>query len=308
MKLLNQLCWGLFFLLLFSCNSTQKTDNVTSTEPDVAVKKSEVGTLPPPTASRGTDILQKKLEEFFTEAQRQQLKSVEKAFSNIQTAEDLAFFYQKTLPEVVALMDKKINQYDPETTSSNDSPVEKWAWFTDYMPYISVELFCSECGVEAYIVLNPLRDKAELTAGKVDDTFFDALLTTYKDVNGSDKNKICDKTPNNWINLVNCDLCGADILGNNKHLNALTAIFKAQKEGSLFSNDLAALKQQALPNQATNYYYPKAEVLKELEAIIALSGLTSKEKESLKNIRYLLNVGKEVQFDCQKGNCQFLAM
>lgn len=308
MKLLNQLCWGLFFLLLFSCNSTQKTDNVASTELGATLKTTEVTTKLAPTASRGTDIIQKKLEEFFTEEQRLQLKSVEKSFSAIKTAEELAFFYQKILPEVVTLMDKKINQYDPEATSSDSSPVEKWAWFTDYMPYISVELFCSECGAEAYIVLNPLRDKAEITDGKVDDTFFDALLTAYKDGKSSDKNKICDKMPNNWINLVNCDLCGADILGNNKHLNTLTAIFKAQKEGKIFSEDLATLKQQALPNQTTNYFYTKEEVLKELEAIISLEGLTNKEKESLKNIRYLLNLGKDIQFDCQKGNCQFLAM
>jgi hypothetical protein len=90
--------------------------------------------------------------------------------------------------------------------------------------------------------------------------------------------------------------------------NTLTAVETAQKLGKLFDAELAELHKQSLPRPATNYYLPKEIVLKELESIINLASLNAKNKENLKNMRYLINVGKDIQFDCQKGNCQFLAM
>jgi hypothetical protein len=297
------LCFLIVAIFLVACNTKQIDGS--QTQASAVVTEPATPLNLPPTAARNTNQTAQKLKEFFTEEQILQLKAVEKEFNAIKTAENLATFYQKTLPEVVLLVNKKINQYDPETSTAETSSFEKWAWFTDFMPYIHVNLFCSECGTEAYIVVNPLRDKAEITDTKADDLFFDALLTAYQ---GEQKELVCDKKPNNWVYLVNCDLCGADILGNNKHLNTLKALMKAQKESTLFEEDLNELRKQAMPYQVTNYYYPKEKVLKELEAIIALEGLTGKEKESLKNIRYLINTSKDVQFDCQTGNCQFLAM
>ncbi len=301
---------GFFAILTLSCNSpsnsldknqvaTEKTDQNTRTS------KNDIPT-DAPTASRN-NVHEGKLNTLFTEQQITQLKNVEKLFNAIKTADDLASFYRNTLPEVLALIAKKINQYDPENSSSSETTsVEKWKWFNDYMPYISVELFCSECGVEAYIVINPLRDKAELTPEKIDDLFFDALLINYN--NQQNKDKICDKAPNNWVALVNCDLCGTSVLGNNKHLNTLKAIEKAQKNGILFDKELIELYQQAIPYQTTNYYLPKSVVLDELGKIISLLSLTKKNKDTLKNMRYLISTSKDMQFDCQKGNCQFLAM
>ena len=68
------------------------------------------------------------------------------------------------------------------------------------------------------------------------------------------------------------------------------------------------MQKQAIPYQATNYYYEKNKVLAEIENILLLTNLTKKEKETFKNMRYLLTISKDIQFDCQKGNCQFLAM
>lgn len=300
------------FTLAFnsSCNSPSNSleKNKVVTEKNDQNTKTSKNTASPdaPTASRG-NVHEEKLNLFFTEPQLAQLKNVEKLFNAIKSAEDLASFYRNTLPEVLTLMAKKINQYDPENASTSETPsVEKWKWFNDYMPYISVELFCSECGVEAYIVVNSLRDKAELTPEKIDDLFFDALLINYG--NQQNKDKICDKAPNNWVALVNCDLCGTSILGNNKHLNTLKAIEQAQKIGILFDKELIELHQQAIPYQAANYYLPKSTALDELEKIINLATLNKKEKETLKNMRYLISTSKDTQFDCQKGNCQFLAM
>jgi hypothetical protein len=300
----------LFVLFAFSCNnstntaekSTEVSANLTINTPE-SIKDIE---NMPPQAARDKGELDKKLAECFTNEQITQLKNVEKSFNAIQTAEDLAKFYRQTLPEVIALVNKKLNQYDPENVSSATQFAEKWAWFNDYMPYLTVELFCSECKEENYFVINALRDKAELTSSKEDDMFFDALLITYRDANNKDK--VCDKKPNNWVKLVNCDLCGADILGSEKFFNTLTAVEKAQKAGKLFDAELNELSRQALPQAATNYYLPKETVLKELENIIGLTSLSAKNKENLKNMRYLINIGKDMQFDCQSGNCQFLAM
>lgn len=301
---------GFFAIFTLSCNSPSSSldkNQVVAEKAGQIINTSKNTTLlDAPTASHG-NLHEEKLNLFFTEPQLAQLKNVEKLFNAIKSAEDLASFYRNTLPEVLTLMAKKINQYDPENTVSSETPsVEKWKWFNYYMPYISVELFCSECGVEAYIVINPLRDKAELTPEKIDDLFFDALLTTYD--NQKNKEKICDKAPNNWVALVNCDLCGTSVLGNDKHLNTLKAIEQAQKIGILFDKELIELHQQAIPYQTTNYYLPKSAVLEELGKIINLTSPTKKEKETLKNIRYLISTSKDMQFDCQKGNCQFLAM
>jgi hypothetical protein len=298
---------GLLAICAFSCSSPNTANQKTQLTNDLANNTQKPAELQntAPRASKNM-MYEEKLQELFTATQQAELKTVEKAFNAIKNAEDLAIFYRQTLPTVLELMDKKINQYDPENTNTDNTNTEKWKWFTDYMPYISVEMLCSECGIDSYIVLNPLRDKAEITPEKTDDIFFDALLTAY--TNPQDKEKTFDKRPNNWIAIVNCDLCGASIFGNEKHLNTLKAIEKAQKQGALFAKELTELQKQAIPYQATNYYYEKNKVLAEIENILHLTNLTKKEKETFKNMRYLLTISKDIQFDCQKGNCQFLAM
>jgi hypothetical protein len=278
---------------------------------DAAITQKQIVTLKskllPPTASRTAHDFTEALQANFTKEQTVFLKSIETDFNAIVNAEQMSAFYNQKLPKVLELMNKKINQYDPEMAMTTEEINKKWAWFTMYMPYVKVALFCSECSTESYIILNPLRDKAEVSKGKEDDTFFEALLTAYK-VEGNKDEVICDKMPNNWIKLVNCDLCGTDILGNSKHLNTLQAINTGLKTGNLFEKNLKDLWEQALPAQSTNYYHSKEVVLKELELIINTVDLSKKEKENLKNLRYLISVGKNIQFDCQKGNCQFMAM
>ncbi len=314
MNHLHLLYGGMCLWLLFSCsNSNQSADTKQTTNkvnpattatvlPPITTKKT-----PPPTANRTSINFEEKLMDSFTKGQVDFLKKIEKDYQTIKNPEDLAIFYREKLPQVVELVNKKINQYDPESAMLPAEVAEKWAWFTDYMPYIKVALFCTECTTESYVLVQPLRERAEITNGKSDDKFFDALLIANQTAD-IPANEVCDKMPNSWTKLVNCDLCGTDILGNSKYLNTLQAVQIAKKEGNLFAKDLQNLWEQALPMTATNYYFDKETVLKELELIINTVELSKKEKENLKNLRYLLSVGKNVQFDCQDGNCQFLAM
>jgi hypothetical protein len=76
----------------------------------------------------------------------------------------------------------------------------------------------------------------------------------------------------------------------------------------VFLPEVEQLWIETTPKVSNNYYYAKEEVLDELEQILTTVDLSNREKERLKNIRYLLNTNKTTQFDCQKGNCQFLAM
>lgn len=310
MKLLNLMGCIAFTACLFSCDNTDKKTS-TAKIADSAVTEKQVvkpkNKPLPPTAGRTTTDFTVELQANFTKEQIAFLKSIETDFNAIANASEMSVFYHEKLPKVLELMNKKINQYDPEMAMTTEEINNKWDWFTAYMPYVKVALFCSECSTESYIVLNPLRDKAEVSKGKEDDTFFGALLTAYKIEDNKDE-VICDKVPNNWVKLVNCDLCGTDILGNSKHLNTLQAINTGLKTGNLFEKDLKELWEQALPAQSTNYYHSKEVVLKELELIINTVDLSKKEKENLKNLRYLISVGKNIQFDCQKGNCQFMAM
>jgi hypothetical protein len=312
MQCLRFILWALLLVAVAACtnpsspNAAQTTSNA-ETKSILATTQPKKQPNEPPQAQRNTENFDEKLANNFTQEQITFLKKIDQDFNSLRTASQMSDFYHNKLPKLLELLNKKINQYDPEAALPANEIDDKWAWFTAYMPYVKIALFCSECTTESYVLLQALRDKAEITEGKEDDTFFDALLIANKTEEVA-KEQVCDKMPNSWIKLVNCDLCGADILGSSKHLNTLQALVKAKNVGSLFAQDLQNTWEEALPMTATNYYLDKETVLKELELIINTVELSKKEKESLKNLRYTINIGKNIQFDCQKGNCQFLAM
>ncbi|MFY7788648.1 MAG: hypothetical protein ACOVQA_12330 [Thermoflexibacteraceae bacterium] len=259
---------------------------------------------PPPAAARGQQNFDEQLAASFNNEQLAELKNIETTFRQIKTAKDLANFYRQTVPSLIELLNKKVKKYDPEA-SSNENMVNKWRWIADYMPYVTVETVCADCEAEAYMVINPLRDKAEITAENDDNLFFEALATAYQLDNQPDK--VVLKPNMTWIAKVGCDVCNADILGSGKHVKTLKVLEKA-KATTVFLPEVEQLWIETMPNVANNYYYAKEEVLDELEQILTTVTLSNREKERLKNIRYLLSTNKTTQFDCQKGNCQFLAM
>lgn len=299
---------GLWCLLLGSMACQQKTpteakNSSTTAEFTPTIERFGKNT-PPPTAARGQHDFQEELAASFTNEQLTMLKNVETEFKQIKNAKDLANFYRQSLPDLVSLINKKVKKYDPEA-SNTENMVNKWRWISDYLPYITVETMCADCEAETYIVINPLRDKAEITPEIDDNLFFDALLATYQQEKQLDKVII---QPNaTWVVKVGCESCNADILGSGKHVKTLKILEKA-KQTTVFLPEVEQLWIETTPKVSNNYYYAKEEVLDELEQILTTVNLSNREKERLKNIRYLLNTNKTTQFDCQKGNCQFLAM
>lgn len=241
------------------------------------------------------------------EASMAYINQLRTVFRNASTAQQMA--------EVYFMADSVRGMFRTATAPKSDgvypdpSTIEKeWAWLEQAVPFMRVRQLCSECGAEPYLNLLALSAKAQQTPETSDDLFFEALQAAYQpgyedpdlQVFLPDGPTVCT------VVLDGCDLCGYHRLGDGVTTAILQKIQRA-KASPIFAKPLAELMEEAVPNDYfTHFGSNKAEVAKELEALLRGSQLLPAQKQRLENLKVKLNTQKDLQFGCKKpGKCQY---
>jgi hypothetical protein len=103
--------------------------------------------------------------------------------------------------------------------------------------------------------------------------------------------------------LVDCDLCGASLLGSGEFVNRLEKLKEIAPARGLFSETMDNYMESALYVEDNHYFRDKATVLAELDQMLASSAITDAQKEKLKESRDKIDAGENIQFNCANGGC-----
>lgn len=243
------------------------------------------------------------LSRYFTPEQIVTLKQARKQFKNIRSAADVAGYFPATLKTVSDILNTQINKITPTETSGDDSPNATWEWFPNYFPGIYGSVDCSECSYEAHIDLSPLVQKVSATPEKEDDLFFDLTQSVYggtPTIDGSIENS------GGYYELVGCDFCAASLLGSGKRVEILQKLALAASARPLFGAQMDRYLEVALGVQEDRFYYPKKDVLTELDKMMRSVVITDAQRASLSEFRKrLASGGGDYQFGCGTADCKW---
>jgi len=229
-------------------------------------------------------------------------------FENIETAEQLADFYNITIPKTQKIIYAGIQISNPEVVYAGDSaPVDSWLFLQDYLLFIGVDLMCSECGAEVLTNIYEFKYKAEETSDSIDNMFFETLeLIYYEDWNETATLWDGGGNSGNWHTMDGCDFCSYSNLGTFKIFDILYAIQRVQELTDLFDKTLNWLKSNTLMYCNYNYYAGSREdVLEEINLILEKIKLTDEEKQEVMNAKINWESDNDLQFDCQDGSCEY---
>lgn len=259
------------------------------------------------------------LRKYFTPKQVDMLNRAVAEFKTIQTAKDLANFYQVTLRDSVQPMVEHQFQMGCKHADYGSFADDDWDWIGEFFPTLGTRAACKElengmeCVHHAPLSMIPLRELASKTPEKTDDVFFDAVIAVYTGSQpGADLElmEIFDETEDyEPTQTVGCETCVVSMLGDGHRSEIVTKLATAASARKMFSvavtEDIHYLFQDL---KEDHYYSDKQAVLKELDDIIATGKesklLTARELTSLEETRSWIDQ-KEGGFDCGRGNCNF---
>ncbi len=313
-------------IVLFACNSNRKDRNLKNPKEEVVA---EVDTL----SVREETIIEENIEEetenprtdeyvqFYEEQEISDsinawlfaddirlLLDANEMFENIETAEQLADFYNITIPKITEVIYAGIQISNPEVVYAGDSaPVDSWSFLNDYMPYIMVDLMCGECESELLANIYELKYTAEETTDSIDDMFFATLeLIFYTEWNETSFLSDGGGNSGNWHTMDGCDFCSYSNMGTFQIYDILFSIQEVQELTDIFDERLDVLRSWALGYCGANHYAGSREdVLEELNEILATIKLSDKEEQEVMNAKINWESNTEIQFDCQDGDCKY---
>ena len=236
------------------------------------------------------------------------LEEAKKEFANIKSSTDLANFYNVTIPRIKIIIYAGIQISNPNIMyAGDDAPVITWFFLHDYMPYISVELLCSECDSEPLTNILPFIEAAFLTPEKDDDIFFETLEIVFYNT-WMNEEVIWDGGGNlgNWHTMDGCDFCSYSNLGSGQIYKILENIQKTQEAGNNFNERLETLKYRTLsPIRSSHYAGTKEEVIDEINKIMNNIKLTDVEIFDIKEARSKIKTDNTIQYNCEDGGCEY---
>lgn len=229
-------------------------------------------------------------------------------FDNIKTAKQLADFYNNTINDIAKAVYGGISISNPEVIFAGDyAPVETWSFLHNYLPFVGVDLMCSECDAEVMADLFPLQAKAYETADTIDETFFNLLIDIYASGEcEGDRQWEGGGNSGNWHTMDGCDFCSYSNLGTYQIYYILKQIIAIQKATNLFDEKLNSLKTLTL-SYTDSYHYAgsMSDVIAELEDIKTLE-LSEQDIQKIDNVRAFIDAtANEIQFNCQDGGCSY---
>jgi len=246
-----------------------------------------------------------KLKMMFTPNQIAFFEKVKKYYAEIKTPEQMEMFYTRTLDTVMVIIERQKQALTPSDYSADVENELYWTWFQEYMPYIQIALYCSECSVGPVKDIAPLLKKAQETESDIDDKFFDALADIFPH---ETNDEILVAAGNNFATYVmdGCDFCSYSTLGEGIMLKSLKKIQQLQSETNLFKSQLEYMFSMMLPTSTDNHYgVPKAKVINELEQIIKSIQLSEDNMQSVQKVLKDIKTKKDIQFNCKEDQCEY---
>ena len=236
------------------------------------------------------------------------LEEAKTEFSNIKSSTDLANFYNITIPKIHEIIYRGIAVSNPDVMYAGDSePVETWAFFNNYMPYIAIEVMCSECDAGPYTNVVPLMEVAFNTPQKDDDAFFEIIEIIFW-TDGYGRETVWDGGGNlgDWHTMDGCDFCSYSNLGSGNLIDILTHIQEAKEAGNNFDERLAQLKSNTLSYMYADHYAgSKKEVLDEINKILNRIELSEDEILEINDNKTRIETNTEIQYNCEDGGCEY---
>jgi hypothetical protein len=228
------------------------------------------------------------LKKYFEPDQVVTVKNAVAEYNDVKSAADFARYYLKTSGSILNLVGERIRVSDPDVYSGDDSPKRHWAWFEQYYPAIYLSVDCGECSYDPKLSIDKLKKKASQTQGNEDDLFVDVMQLAESDS----------------YQLLGCDFCAADVLGDGRYIGILHALEKATPAQALFGSKMNDYRARTLYVETGNYVNSKAMVLAELDKMLAVKILTAEEQKNLKASRDKLASGEyKAQFNCGTEEC-----
>jgi len=284
----------LILLLIFSllgCSETKQNEN-TDHHSDARLKNRTL---------KQTELLKK----HFGSREVAFLEKSNEIFDQIKTSQELALFYLNTLDSCKDIIFDRIH-FGTDEDQDQIELMEKWDWFRDLYPYLTVELLCQDCQCDAYTYLPPLVEKAKNTPSSDDDLFFELLYLAYVDAQIGDKSAL-DGPGNNyqhWFVQTDCEACGCSPLGNYNIAEVLEKTSQVQTKAPAFTEKIIAIRSEAFPSITDKYFcYSKKEVLEELAYIRTNITLSEVEKKSIVELEKQIKSNTSFFFDCLENNC-----
>ncbi len=220
-------------------------------------------------------LRKERLSSFYGPEKTRQILQYRADFYSIENPRDLEnVFIRGTIlrDSLVQTMSKKIEIMDHEN-------LPDLSWLEDGMPGFSLGMVAEGTGYYLFQDYGKMKAWAKETVATEDDAFFEVISFINGDRNIEGFYPI-------WYEQT-WDYGGYSLLGQEKHLSALTEMDKIMKEQKLFRNPILKLKMKLLKdilNPPTGEYGESAEkIIEEIDAI--LSGdfeiLSEVEKKNL---------------------------
>lgn len=312
-------------MVLLSCNSKNTDNNKEKENKDTITKIDKPEKKDTVTEKKEDDVKKSPRDDAYVEfpAEKEHSDSLNawlfeedvkllnqavKDFENIKTATELADFYNNTVPKIQQVIYGALQISNPEVMyAGDDAPVESWKFLRDYMPFIGVELMCSECDAEPLTNIYPFIEKAEETSDSTDDMFFKTLkLIFYEDYYDGDFLWDGGGNSGNWKTMDGCDFCSYSNLGNRQIYQILEALVNVQKATKLFDKRINELKSNAFLHLSDYHYAGTHEdVLAELNDIAKLELTEEGKKEVDDALKFLKEKKNDIQYNCENGNCEY---
>ncbi len=299
-----------FTIFFFSLSCDVKTDTTTvkldslKTETKVdtfaviknSIKKSEDTTIEFPASLR----------PFLSKTEIEKFAQAREYYFQITSSKELAHFYSVLLPELYEYINNGILKSHPEVEMSGDNaPVATWKVIKKYLPMIEVEVLCSECSTQPITNVQVMLAMAKKTPEKEDDYYFNFLMEIYGNKDMPEE-IVYDGGGNNgnWFSMVTC-VCGYTNLGNGAILKFCKTSDKCFTAGSSFKKEIEQKRGLFFPSSYEKVFWGKEEeVTRELNAILKEVMLNEEETKAINQLKEKLKTDKEIQFDCQAGECK----
>ncbi|MCU0451801.1 MAG: hypothetical protein MUC97_18460 [Bernardetiaceae bacterium] len=266
----------------------------------------------PPAETALAPALEDSLKKMLTPGEIAVVKQLRLDFLNARTAAQVARVYAQA-DTVSRLVEAKNEQMAGPDGVNYADMATKWHWLPQVLPFMRAEWLCSECQTTAYVNVTDLVAKAQTTPEAADDQFAALLMAAYQRpelAEGTDKNFVPAGHLGNWSTIDGCDVCGYSNLGNGQITRILQLAAQAKAAGPEFQAKIDELVDIAVPFEGQLFFgSPQAEVLKELETVLALPLLNQAQRDRLGKLKTNLKVGKAdgmaIQFNCKTGNCTY---
>ena len=230
------------------------------------------------------------------------------AIQQIKTAKDMAAMYAQLLSVQNDLNESVNKQFDNEHLDKNDSMKQVFKIACDTISnHLRIFHFCYESlDSTPYFCINNkyCLALAMSTPQKDDDDFFKLLKQIYGDDGDADEEFPC------WL-VRTTESDGYSVLGDNQFTDLLTKITTQTNNNSNFQYELTNIYDELIEDLITRPKYGKSKVLviNELEKIGNNPHLIfSSDKERILQRAQDLKSNikqKEVEYDCEKGNCHY---